>query len=281
MGDGYDEIRRRLPEKIREILPEDGEKVQEVRLTLGAPLAGFVAGRQVHWGKTPLTEQEMQEALYGLCNHAVPAYESQLAEGYFTVEGCRVGVSGQLRYQNGVITGYSGIQGLNVRLPYQKEVALPVQVTRYIEENALGGVLVAGPPGSGKTTFLLALGKYLAHRGRRTVVVDEKQELRSVLEEGSPFLMGFTQCRRSDGILYGLRGCSPEFILCDEIATREDVQAISQGLGAGVRFLATIHALGMEELKKRFPYQALQPGCFGMAVLLGASPGSSCQVVRL
>lgn len=281
MSDLYDRIRLRLPGEIRKILPTVGEEIQEVRLTLGAPLAGVVAGRQVYWGKDPLTEQEMGEALYGLCDHAVPAYEGQLTQGYFTVEGCRVGVSGQLRYQKGIITGYTRIQGLNIRLPYQKEVDLPVQVIQYIEENALGGVLVAGPPGSGKTTILLALGKYLARQGRRTVVVDEKQELRNILEQGSPFLMGFTQCRRADGILYGIRGCNPEFILCDEIATQEDVQAISQGLGAGVRFLATIHAQGMEELKKRFPYRALQPGCFGMAVLLGTKAGSPCQVMAL
>lgn len=281
MHDLYGRIRQRLPGEIRNVLPAEGNGIQEVRLIQGAPVAGIVSGQQVCWGKKPMTAQAIEESLYCLCDHAVPAYESQLAQGYFTAEGCRVGVSGQLRYQEGTIRGFSRIQGLNIRIPYQRAVALPAQVVRYIEEKTTDGILVAGPPGSGKTTFLLALGRHLARTDRRTVVVDEKQELTPLLEEGSPYLMGYPQCRRADGILYGLRGCNPEFILCDEIATREDVEAISQGMGAGVRFLATIHALGMKELEKRFAYRLLQPGCFGMLVLLGETPGSPCKVVMV
>lgn len=281
MYDLYDQIRLRLPGEIRETLPENGEGIQEVRLTLGAPAAGIILGHPVIWGRKPVTAQEVQESLYCLCGHAVPAYEWQLSHGYFTVEGCRVGVSGQPRYQEGKIRGFSRIQSLNIRIPYQKSITLPVQVSRYIEEKTTDGILVAGPPGSGKTTFLLALGKLLAQQERRTVVVDEKQELATLLEQGCPFLMGYPQCRRADGILYGLRSCNPEFILCDEIATREDVEAISQGVGAGIRFLATMHAMGKKELEKRFAYRLLQPGCFGMLILLGASPGSPCEVVMV
>lgn len=281
MKDLYDRIRGRLPSGIQEDLPVKGSGIQEIRLTQGAPTAGLVSGKQVFWGSKALTEQDIQASLYGLCDHAIPAHESQLSQGYFTVEGCRVGVAGRLRYQEERIKGYSQIQALNIRIPYQHTVNLPEPVIRYIESETLGGILIAGPPGSGKTTFLLAMGHFLASQSRRTVVVDEKQELSSILEQGSPFIMGFTQCRRSDGILYGLRGCNPEFILCDEIATRQDVQAIAQGQGAGVRFLATVHARGMKELEKRFPYQELQPGCFGLVVLLGARPGSPCQVVTL
>lgn len=280
MGHVYDGMISRLPEQVRNCLPLNGEGIQEIRLTSGAAVGGILKGKTVAWGNKPLTSKDIQECLYCLCGHALPAYENQLAQGYFTVEGCRVGVSGQLRYQNGIIKGYSVIQGLNIRIPYENSVALPQEVTEYIEEKTLGGILVAGPPGSGKTTFLLSMGKYLAQTNRRTVVIDEKQELRSLIGMGAPFLMGFAQCKRTDGILYGLRGCNPEFILCDEIATSQDVEAIAQGLGAGVRFIATIHACGREELEKRIPYRALQPGCFGMVLLLGDCPGTPFQVMR-
>lgn len=281
MNEPYTKIVSRLPPWAAEVLPSHGDEVQEIRLTVGAPVSGLEKGRTKIWGNHLLTEKEIRESLYLLCNHALPAYEGQLAEGYFTVNGCRVGVSGQLRYEEGQVRGYGRIQSLNIRIPCSFSVSLPREVIEYIEEPDLGGILVAGPPGSGKTTLLGALGRYLAEKNKRTVVVDEKQELNWLIELNAPFLMGFSQCRRADGILYGLRGCNPEFILCDEIATEEDVAAVTLGIGAGVRFLATVHALGISQLEKRFCYRALQPGCFGMLVLLGRYPGETVQVIRV
>lgn len=281
MNGPYAEILSRLPRWMAESLPDSGNEVQEIRLTVGAPVSGVEKGKAKIWGRRQLSEKEVKESLYLLCNHALPAYEGQLAQGYFTVEGCRIGVSGQLRYEEGQIRGYGKIQSLNIRIPCPFTVSLPSEVVEYIEESDWGGILVAGPPGSGKTTLLGALGRYLAEKNKRTVVVDEKQELDWLAKLSAPFLMEFTQCRRADGILYGLRGCNPEFILCDEIATDEDVSAITLGIGTGVRFLATIHARGISQLEKRFCYKALQPGCFGMIVLLGRYPGEPVQVMRV
>ena len=44
---------------------------------------------------------------------------------------------------------------------------------------------------------------------------------------------------------------SPDIIVCDELSTESDVEAVKQSLNSGVAFIATMHADSIETLKKR------------------------------
>lgn len=272
MASKYALLLQRLPPTVRETLPREETGIREIRLCSGAFLGLLTEAGPCLFRDLVITPTLLRESLYGLCGHSLPAYQTQLAQGYFTVEGCRVGVAGRIHYKNGIADGFEKIYALNIRIPLARVPALHPEIAKYIEAGQ-NGVLIAGKPGAGKTTLLRSVVSYLLGKQYRTVLVDEKQELTPEGTSPSPFFFSYTGCTRADGILYGLRGCNPEFILCDEIAAPQDVAAIKQGIGAGVRFVATIHGANMRDLERRFCYRQLQPGCFGLVVFLGGQPG--------
>lgn len=239
MEDGYFSLLRRLPNEVQAMLetitPPDVWTVQEIRLTAGGAPALTIMGKMVPaFGL--LSESQLMDCFFGLCGHSVHTYEEQLAEGFFTVEcGHRVGVAGGLRYANGQVNGFRWLSGLNIRIARDFAAPLPERITAYLE-NRWGNLLVVGPPGSGKTTLLRAIIRKLEQNSMRFTVVDTRRELVPTAM-GVPCYAG----SRSDGIIYSLRGMNPQFIVCDEIATRADIDAVRQAMGAGVRVIASMH----------------------------------------
>lgn len=239
MEDRFYSLLHRLPDEVQTMffnaIPGDVYAVQEIRLNAGGHPALMVMGKLVP-GEGKLTETQLTDCFFGLCGHSIHTYEEQLAEGFFTVEGGhRIGVAGGLRYENGRVVGFRWLSGLNIRISRDYFIALPERITGYLEK-CWGNLLVVGPPGSGKTTLLRSIIRELQQRNLRFTVVDTRRELVPVAM-GAPCYTG----TRSDGILYSLRGMNPQFIVCDEIASREDILAIQQALGAGVRVIASMH----------------------------------------
>ena len=74
---------------------------------------------------------------------------------------------------------------------------------------------------------------------------------------------------RSAGIMTALRVMSPEYIICDEIGTQEDGNAVLQAAGCGVKFAASCHAGSFEELRHRtLMHPFLEAGVFQYGVFL-------------
>ena len=53
---------------------------------------------------------------------------------------------------------------------------------------------------------------------------------------------------RSHGMEIAMRTLSPEYIICDELSSREDRQALLQCIGSGIRICTSVHAGSYEEL---------------------------------
>ena len=90
---------------------------------------------------------------------------------------------------------------------------------------------MAGPPSSGKTTFLrdiarsLSLGRFAS--GRRVAIVDERGELGGFdLGPCADILRGYP---KETGLEVALRTLSPEVIVCDELSQR-DFKAVQGAL---------------------------------------------------
>ena len=58
-------------------------------------------------------------------------------------------------------------------------------------------------------------------------------------------------CPKAVGIPILLRAANPQVIAVDEITVREDIAAMAAAAHCGVRFLATIHADGRQELGRK------------------------------
>lgn len=77
--------------------------VQEIRLRLGQPVQFTVGGRLCPAAKllpgaglpTVVDSEALRSCFLQLCRRSVYAYEEELKQGYFTIQGgCRVGVAG-------------------------------------------------------------------------------------------------------------------------------------------------------------------------------------------
>ena len=162
--DEYFKLVHRLPAPFARALgslPEQiARRVQEIRLRAAQPVQFTVNGRLVAAtallpDKGPLacvSRENLQQCFLALCGHSVYAYEEELACGYFTLPGGhRVGVAGVAG-----VAGFAVVTALNLRVARWVTCPLPAAVEAALDRLD-AGLLVAGPPGSGKTTVLRSM----------------------------------------------------------------------------------------------------------------------------
>ena len=88
-------------------------------------------------------------------------------------------------------------------------------------------------------------------------------------------------CPKAVGIPILLRAANPQIIAVDEITVREDLLAMAAAANCGVRFLATIHAAGRQELGRRPLFsQLLKVRVFEKAVTIRREGGQRQYIVE-
>lgn len=297
--DEYYAAVRRLPEPYStELLALDMQIapfVQEIRLRLGQPVQFTVKGRLAPCRKfLPRAEAcarldvgALQSCFAALCRHSVYAYEQELRQGYFTVPGgCRVGVAGQRGPE-----GFSTVTSLDLRVARWLTCPLPTEIQQTLSA-LFGGILVAGPPGSGKTTFLRSMITLLGRGDRVFCVVDERGEL--LPGDGLPASRAsaipadvYSRWPKEQAIAMALRCMNPQAIVCDELGTEADAAAVEAGLACGVVFLASVHCesgAGLAALEQKPALKRLlASGAFGTVAFLDgrARPGTVLRTVTL
>ena len=117
-------------------------------------------------------------------------------------------------------------------------------------------IALTGNPNSGKTTFLRDLAKQLSQgkNGRyiKVCAVDERDELfsKSAKSRGVNTDV-LTSYPKSLGIEIATRTLSPELIVCDEIASGDEVRAVRGGLACGCAFALSVHIGKMTDLYRK------------------------------
>ena len=111
-----------------------------------------------------------------------------------------------------------------------------------------GGLLLAGPPGSGKTTLLRSIVQRLCESDSLVSVIDERGELMACETGSLPRAAQircdvYARCTKPEGIAMALRCMNPQILVCDELGTAEDAQAVAQGVASGVVFLQLYTAI--------------------------------------
>lgn len=266
--------------------------VQEIRLRLGQPVQFTVGGRLCPAAKllpgaglpTVVDSEALRSCFLQLCRRSVYAYEEELKQGYFTIQGgCRVGVAG-CRGPG----GFAAVTSLNLRVARWLTCPLPPELESALHTSA-GGLLLAGPPGSGKTTLLRSMIQHLCESDALVSVIDERGELMACETGSLPRAAQircdiYARCTKAEGIAMALRCMNPQYIFCDELGTPGDAQAVARGLASGVVFFATAHCDTPAGLRKKPQLAALlDTGAFGRVAFLAgrAQPGKVAEWVAL
>lgn len=244
--------------------------IQEVRLCAGQPcLVRTSGGETVLWPRS--TPQQLEQTLQVLCRHSVYAHTETLRQGFLTVEGGhRIGICGfavQTDRDTRIIRTPSSLL-----FRVARDIPGCAQDLIHRIQNS---TLLIGPPCSGKTTLLRDLLRGLSdERMQRIGLADERGELSASVGGLATLNVGM----RTDVLLYLpkaqaammlLRTMNPQWIAMDEVTDPADLQAIAQCSGCGVRLLATVHGVNLEELRSRPRFSSLlDMGVFSTVVEL-------------
>ena len=187
----------RLPQSVT-------EKLTELRLRAGNITTVFIDGENRYLCDTGIcmeparcvriTDSELEEFLYRFCGGSVYAFEDSVRRGYITRYGIRAGLFGKAASQNGEMTGFTQITGVNLRLPHHVPGCAAPLVSYFAThgfEN--GGLLVISPPGVGKTTLTGLMIQYLCKNGKTPILAvdaDANSNLNEVLGVEAPPTLG-------------------------------------------------------------------------------------------
>lgn len=247
--------------------------IEELRLHAGRRATLTVAGdgRRMNI-PTPavLTQTEMENVLLLVCEGSLYAHRDTIARGYVSYKnGYRIGICGAAAVADGKIVGVSAPGTIAIRIPH---AAPPVgaEICRLVDDMSYTrGVLIYSPPGVGKTTLVRSVAARLAsgRDARRVAVVDERGELAAGLDGAGlcvDILAGYPKPR---GIEIAARTLGAEVVICDEIGSRDDAEAVAAAQGCGVPLIATTHAGSIGELMGRQGIALLHGmGAFGAYV---------------
>ena len=239
-----------LPQWLRGQLTAYAEELQEIRMRCGRP-PELVLGRGSKWLTGTVTQDDLNFCVNTASRYS-PWSAATISQGYITAPGGhRIGLCGEAVVKDGQLAGIRTVHSLCIRVARD----FPGLARRiHFRGQAM---LILGAPGWGKTTLLRDVCRTVAEE-ETVAVVDERQEL---------FPPGFPTGKRMD-ILYGcpkkqgietvLRTMSPGCVAVDEITAPEDCQALIQAFGCGVRLIATAHAAGMSDFRRRSVYAPLR-----------------------
>ena len=289
-------VLRYLPLTIRSALERMQllEEMQEIRLRIGRPIGITMNGAEqwlcANGTRTSqpeqaliVTDRALQDTFQAICEYSVYHYTKELTEGFITIKGGnRVGIAGTAVYKEGKLSQLKSISSLNIRFA-RSVPGCAISILERLHQRLPDSLLLVGPVGSGKTTVLRDLCR-LVGRQEKVTLVDERGELAAVWH-GMPqhdvglhtdIYDGFT---RWEGILTGLRVMTPSYLVCDEISTEQDRDALLQVHGCGVKLLATAHAASIADAYQRPQLQRLlQEQVFSHICLLGT--GAACGTVQ-
>lgn len=285
-------LRKYLPEVIYKALYNhlNFSEINEIRMRVNCPLVVSVKNKKYFVGESGYcdynnailcTYEMMQEFVYRLCDNAVYSVNDQIKEGYITLpKGVRVGICGEVVYENDRIVTIKNFQSANIRIPHNAR-GCSLMALRYMLDKDFLSTLVISPAGVGKTTFIRDVVYQLSNQNYcyNVLIADERNEIASINNGVAEIPLGnfadvYSNCSKEFAFKKGLRSMKPDIFVTDEIDIDKDLNSIIDAKNSGVKVLATIHSDSVNQLKaKRGFGEILNNKVFDRYVVLSDKEG--------
>lgn len=263
---GIETVLEYLPTTIkRKIeLNQNFNQIEEIRLRNSKPLI-IKIGQEVQILEYIVTQQEVLQAFEKICESSVYSYRRQICDGYITIRGGnRVGIVGSAVIDNGQVININYISSLNFRIASQR-IGCSNKIIKDIidfDNNNIYNTLIISPPGCGKTTLLRDIVKNISDginikgfKGKTVGVVDERGEIAAMYKGVPQNDIGIRtdvidNMPKPEAIRILVRSMAPDVIVCDEIGSSEDLDAIDYAMCSGVKGIFTAHGRNIEEINR-------------------------------
>ena len=257
-----------LAEELREIFINN-LAVQEIRIKANKPVIVNLSYKEIILGFVPSID-DLKQILVRISNYSLYADEEEIRQGYITIKGGpRIGIAGECVLNKGEIKTIRNISSLNIRICHEVK-GCSNEVMKYINKNdSILNTLIVSPPKCGKTTILRDMARNISNgmplynlKGKKVSVIDERSEIASCFN-GIPQLdIGIRtdildNCFKKDGMIMAIRSLSPEIIICDEIGTYGEIEALNMAFNSGVNIIVTIHGYSIDDVYKRTVFKEL------------------------
>ena len=270
-----EEILKVLPLRIIQELKKivSKEKIQEIRIKVNKPIIINLNDKEVIL-KYETTINDIKEILVKISNYSLYAYEEELKQGYITIKGGhRIGIAGECVIVDGKVRTIRNISSLNIRI-CREVIGCSNELIKFIiNKDRVYNTLIVSPPKCGKTTILRDISRNISNgiplesfKGKKVSIIDERSEIASSFN-GIPQLdVGIRtdildNCLKKDGMLMAIRSLSPEIIICDEIGTVGEIEALNIAFNSGVNIIVTIHGYSIEDIYARDVFKPLIENC--------------------
>ncbi len=301
-----------LQSALNKVSNNESCKVEEIRLRAFKPVilnfkdkSSFINKHgelifeinNVHRNILVSSKNDLEISLKKMCNYSVYSYQKEINSGFITLKGGhRVGICGTAVYEDDKdlsICNIKDISSMNIRIN-QKIDSLDEDILNVVKSN-FRGIILVGSPGSGKTTILRNIAKILSGKFsfnkknvlQKVALVDERNEFSGNYMGISQNNLGYADIlvnyNKKDAIYQSIRSLSPDVIICDELGSLEDIEAIKFGVSSGVKFILSIHAGSAEDFYKRnIAKEILKLNSFDKIIILSNTlPGKVTKIISI
>ena len=244
--------------KLRDILQlllkdESEDEIEEIRMRANKPLIIKCRDKEIV-SEYVINIEDVRETIELAVEHSVYAHSDEIKNGYITIEGGhRIGVCGQVVFENGEIKTIKHISSINIRVAHEIKGCADKLLQYILSDNGIDNTLIVSSPGCGKTTLLRDIIRQLSNAGTTIGLVDERGEV-------AAGYLGIPQndvgirtdvlsfCKKSEGMIMLIRSMAPDVVVADELGGNEDIMALEHAGNSGCKVIATVHGQTIMEI---------------------------------